>query len=293
LKNVGSPLLDYLLSTDVESTTICDLFTVTLVSGLVVRATDFQIPLTHSGNVYLPTRWGSWRTNGTKCGIGSMNASADFEIFAGTDELMPTWNCSINEAAQLGLFDAATITILTAYDVGTGIVASGFTEIRFGGQITEFTPVGRTTIKGVAKPYTFTLNRNMPRKVLQPSCGWTLYDAGCTVNPAGFTFTNSVGAGTNASVITAATTITQASGFFTQGVIKFTSGANAGLSQGIVTHAGQLLQLSRPFFFPVNLGDTFQIIAGCDHTQLTCLSKFSNLINFGGAPYIPDRERAI
>ena len=293
MKNISVALLDYCLSTDVESTTIADLFTITLPSGLIIYATDFQIPLTYGGNIFLPTRWGAWRCNGTKCGLGAMNASAEFEVFADLDELLPNWNCSLNEAAHLGLFDAATILIQTAYAVETGIVASGFAVTRFGGQITEFTPVGRTTIKGEAKPFSFTLNRPMPRKILQPSCGWTLGDAGCTVNLAFFTFVNTVGAGTTNIAITAATTITQADGYFSQGQIQMTSGQNAGLSGSIVTHVGQVLTLSRPFPFPVNGGDTFQIIAGCDHTQKTCLQKFSNLINYGGAPYIPDRERAL
>ena len=293
MKAISTALLDYLLSVDVESTTIADLFTITLPSGLVMRITDFQIPLTYAGNVYLPTRWGSWRCNGTKCALGSMASSAEFEVFAGTDELMPVWLCSINEAAQLGLFDAATILIETAYDVETGIVATGFTVTRFGGQITSFTPVGRTTIKGEAKPYTFTLNQNMPRKVLQPSCGWVLFDAGCTLNPAGFSASNTVGAGTNNAVITAASTITQPSGYFSQGVLKFTTGRNAGLSQGILVQAGNLIQLVRPFLFPVALGDAFAIQAGCDHTVQTCLGKFNNLINIGAMPFIPDRERAI
>lgn len=299
VKNISTPLLQFLLSTDVESTTIADLFTVTLVSGLVLRATDFQIPLTYDGETFLPTRWGSWRCNGTKVDLGSMNASADFEVFAGTDELMPTWNCSINEAAALGLFDAATILIQTAYDVGSGQVASGFAVTRFGGQISEFTPLGRTTIKGTARPYSFTLNQQMPRKILQPGCGWTLGDSGCTVNLATFTFTNTVGAGTNAKIITPGTAIAQPDGYFTQGVIKMTSGQNAGLSNYIELHSGGLIVLSKPFLFPVATGDAFDLIAGCDHTSQTCLQKFGNLVfggtpnNFGGFPFIPNKERCI
>jgi uncharacterized phage protein (TIGR02218 family) len=293
MKAISTALLDYLLSTDVESTTIADLFTVTLTSGLVIRCNDFQIPLTSGGNVFLPTRWGSWRCNGTKCALGSLASSADFEVFAGTDELMPDWLCTVNEAASLGLFDAAEILIETAYTVESGQVASGFTEIRFGGQITSFTPVGRTTIKGEAKPYTFTLNQNMPRKVLQPSCGWVLGDAGCTINLALFRISNTVAAGTNNIAITAATTITQPDGYYSQGVLKFTSGRNNNLSGAILDHTGQVLTLSRPFPFPVSLTDAFTITAGCDHTQKTCLQKFANIINYGGAPYIPDRERAL
>lgn len=298
MKTISTALLDYLLSTDCESTNVADLFTITLTSGGVLYCTDFQIPVQFDGNIYLPTRWGSWKCTGTKCGLGSMNASADFEVFAGTDELMPDWLCSINEAAQLGLFDAATILIQTAYAIqvqggAIGLVATGFTEIRFGGQITSFTPVGRTTIKGEAKPYTFTLNQDMPRKVLQPSCGWVLGDAGCTIDLTLFSATNTVGAGTNNIAITTAATITQPDGYFTQGQLRMTSGRNSRLSGSILNHTGNIITLSRPFPFPVALGDAFTLVAGCDHTVKTCIVKFNNLININAMPFIPDRERAI
>lgn len=298
VKSIPTQLLDFLLSIDVESCDVADLFTVTLTSGLVIRATDYQLPVRYGANTFLPTRWGAWRCEGTKCALGPMNAQSDFEVLANDEETMPNWGCSVNEAAQLGLFDAATILIQTAYMPEIGDTSLGVVT-RFGGQISTFTPVGRTTIKGQAKPFSFTLNQNMPRKVLQPSCGWTLFDAGCTVNPAGFTFTNSVGAGSNAVYITPGTAFTQADGYFTQGVIKMTSGANSGLSQSIQLHAGGILRLVRPFLFPVNVGDTFEVLAGCDHTALTCQQKFNNLVfggtpnNFGGQPYIPNRETCI
>jgi uncharacterized phage protein (TIGR02218 family) len=293
MKAISTPLLDYVLSTDVESTSIADLFTITLPSGLILYATDYQIPLAYGGNMFLPTRWGAWRCTGTKCALGVLASSAEFEVFAGIDELMPDWLCTVNEAAQLGLFDAAEILIQTAYGVESGQVAAGFTVIRFGGQITSFTPVGRTTIKGEAKPFTFTLNQNMPRKILQPSCGWVLGDAGCTIDLALFTSSNTVGAGTNDIAITTNTAIVQPDGYFSQGVLRFTSGRNRRLSGAILDHTGNVLTLSRPFPFPVANGDGFTITAGCDHTQKTCLQKFNNLINFNGQPYIPDRERAI
>lgn len=298
MKTITTDLLDFLLSTDVESCYLCDLIEVGLTSGLTLCITDAQTPITYLGNTYLPTRWGSWRINGTKAALGCMNATADFEVFADTDELMPNWNCTVNQAAVLGLFDAATILVLTAYMPDWGVIPYG-TVIRYGGQITEFSPVGRTSIKGQAKPFTFTLNQPMPRKVLQPSCGWTLGDAGCTVNLASFTFSNTAASAATNVLITAATAITQPDGYFTQGVIKFTSGKNTGLAGYIQNQTGSVITLSRPMLFPVAAGDAFTLTAGCDHTAFTCQSKFSNLNygstpnNFGGEPFIPSRETCI
>ncbi len=82
-------------------------------------------------------------------------------------------------------------------------------------------------------------------------------------------------------------------GYFTQGIITMTSGLNAGLSGMIQTHANGTLRLVRPFIFPVALNDQFTATAGCDHTLATCTTKFSNNINFGGQPFIPNKETAL
>jgi hypothetical protein len=37
-------------------------------------------------------------------------------------------------------------------------------------------------------------------------------------------------------------------------------------------------------------GATFTVRAGCDKTQGTCTTKFSNLARFRGMPYIPVAE---
>jgi hypothetical protein len=40
-------------------------------------------------------------------------------------------------------------------------------------------------------------------------------------------------------------------------------------------------------------GDNFTAFPGCDHTMATCAQKFSNLINFGGVPFVPVPETAV
>lgn len=85
-------------------------------------------------------------------------------------------------------------------------------------------------------------------------------------------------------------------GYFAQGQIKFTSGVLSGQSffvasygvsgTGVVTFAAALPSTPAT-------GDTFQITAGCDHMMPTCNSKFSNLIHFGGQPFIPQPETVL
>jgi uncharacterized phage protein (TIGR02218 family) len=84
------------------------------------------------------------------------------------------------------------------------------------------------------------------------------------------------------------------SGFFTLGVITFTSGANSGLSYVIQDYenpgSGGVITLVRGMLATPAPGDTFTIVAGCDKAYETCINKFSNLANFAGAPWVPTPE---
>jgi uncharacterized phage protein (TIGR02218 family) len=292
MKTISPQLQSYLDSTDVESTFLCDLITITLQSGLTIYCTDGMLPITYLGNVYEPVRWGSWRCEGTTCELGVMNATAKISLVADASVLMPNWDCPILEAIQLGLFDAAAISILSNYGSTYGETDLG-PVVRFAGVITELKPTGRTMAEGECKPDTFTLNQQMPRKLLQPGCGWVLGDIGCTINLALYTATASVGASSNKSVITPTTAFTQPDGYFTQGIITMTSGRNTGLAGFVQLHVGGALQLNKPFLFPVATGDTFTVSAGCDHSMSVCLGKFANLQNYGGTPFVPDYNSAV
>lgn len=292
MKTIPNTLLEFLLSTDVESAYVCDLITITLQSGLTMYITDGQMPIEYLGNTYDPARWGAWKCQGTSCELGVMNATAKIMVNASPDILMPDWDVPLLEAVQLGLFDAADISIITTYGLTYGETDFG-TVVRFAGTITEIKPTGRTTAEGECKPDSFTLNQPMPRKVLQPGCGWVFGDTGCTIDKTLYTYNNAVSPSSNKNVITPATAFSQPDGYFTQGVITMTSGRNNGLSAFVQLHAGGNLTLSKPFLFPVAPSDTFKVVAGCDHTMATCNSKFGNLINFAGQPFIPNKEQAV
>ena len=83
----------------------------------------------------------------------------------------------------------------------------------------------------------------------------------------------------------------QTQGQFALGTITFTSGSNAGFSRSVsASTATGTIAPQIPLFESVAIGDTFQIVVGCDHTMAMCAGKFSNLIHFGGFPFIPPPE---
>ena len=117
----------------------------------------------------------------------------------------------------------------------------------------------------------------------------TLYDSGCTLVKNAFGTNGTVGSGSTASVIN----WSGSSANFVQGSITFTSGVNAGVTATVGSvGAGTSMTLRYPLESPPATGDGFTVYYGCDHTPGTCQSKFNNLANFRGFPYVPPPQIA-
>lgn len=82
-----------------------------------------------------------------------------------------------------------------------------------------------------------------------------------------------------------------AAGWFANGRLDWTSGANAGTSAHVKAHgADQSLALWRPAGAPIAAGDAFEARAGCDKAFATCREKFSNVVNFRGFHLMPGND---
>ncbi len=85
----------------------------------------------------------------------------------------------------------------------------------------------------------------------------------------------------------------EAAGYFDYGSIKFTSGDNAGLrSLKIKKHtAGGTIELYHAPHYAVQVGDTYEMVPGCDHQRLgDCFTKFNNCKNCNGYDYMAPPE---
>ena len=87
------------------------------------------------------------------------------------------------------------------------------------------------------------------------------------------------------------------SGWFSQGQIKFTSGACNGLSRFVSLYtnpgSGGIITVIPPLPVAPSASDTFQALPGCDKQMTTCQQKFggSYAIRYAGCPYIPTPEQ--
>lgn len=83
---------------------------------------------------------------------------------------------------------------------------------------------------------------------------------------------------------------TEADDYFNGGLLTFTSGLNVGLSMEVKTFTSDTFQLALPFPYTIQVGDSYEVYAGCDKTASTCKNTYSNLVNFRGEPFIPGQD---
>lgn len=138
------------------------------------------------------------------------------------------------------------------------------------------------------------LNTQVPRDVYQGPCANVLYDpATCKVNRAARVVSGTAQSVTNSLRVKFDHDLPQAVGYFALGVITMTSGANTGISRTVKTFGPSSITVLRPWPFPVDAGDSYDMVPGCDGTFATCGAKFSNTINFRGQPLIPAAETVL
>lgn len=193
--------------------------------------------------------------------------------------------------AAAGGLDGAWVQLDRAYlnDAGNlqGVLAGWF-----GGQVADVYP-GRMGCDVVVKSQLAQLTQQLPRNVYQAACLNDLYDSQCGVNRAAYQLAGTVqSASPGYLALAAATPLPDR--WLELGIVKFTSGANAGLSRTIVAQSGNgtnvTIQIARPFPFPIAAGDAFTAWPGCDKTQGACAGKFNNIVRFRGLPYVPAPE---
>ncbi|KAA1015979.1 DUF2163 domain-containing protein [Paraburkholderia panacisoli] len=79
-------------------------------------------------------------------------------------------------------------------------------------------------------------------------------------------------------------------GYFAYGKVVFTSGQNAGFEMDVKAFAPGHVTLAMAMPYPLAVGDTYTIVAGCDKLFGTCRDRWNNVIHFRGEPYIPGQD---
>jgi uncharacterized phage protein (TIGR02218 family) len=291
MKPASSALITYLNSARANPDVpliMADAFTFTLLNGLILCYTNVDVTFVYGGNTYLAN---SIRVDGLKykAAVGLEVDQQQMTVAAlATDTI--TSGAPFLQALRDGSFDGCEIVryrIFFSDRIGGTAIGS---VLLFKGRLGVVEEIGRTSAKLTVNSDLTLLDIDMPRNVYQPTCLHTLYDSGCTLVKNAFGTNGTVGSGSTASVIN----WSGASANFVQGSITFTSGVNAGVTATVGSvAAGTSITLRYPLESTPAAGDGFTVYYGCDHTPGTCQSKFNNLANFRGFPYVPPPQMAI
>ncbi|MEL6477586.1 MAG: DUF2163 domain-containing protein [Pseudomonadota bacterium] len=201
-------------------------------------------------------------------------------------------SAAITEAdISRGLYDSAEVTLWLVdwRDVANRVRLSTGRI----GEIRRSETAFEVEIVGLAE----ALNQKAGR-VYHPRCDLRLGEPRCGVDitdPA-FVGAGAVTAVTGSQRILASGLDGFDNGWFTEGALRWTGGANAGTQGHVKLHRpafeGAALELWLAPGAEIAPGDPFEVIAGCDKRAATCREKFSNFLNFRGFPHMPGDDFA-
>lgn len=267
---------------------MADLFTITTVLGDVYRFTNYDFPLTISGNTYesggiIIDRSELSQSIGLEVDSLQVNIKANNESTLGSIPFMKLLHNGGLDGARFRL-ERVFLDVATPTDTSAGSIQL------FNGRVSEVDFSRYEASLSIAHDIEL-LNVQLPRNLYQPACLNTLFDGGCKLLSSGYAVNTSVAAGSSLSRIEC--TMSQPQGYFNQGVIEFISGVNTGVKRTIKRHESGVIILTLPLRSMPTIGDEIRLYPGCDKRMETCDNRFNNLTNFRGFPFVPVPETAV
>jgi uncharacterized phage protein (TIGR02218 family) len=260
---------------DGGATTLCWCWTLTRRDDEVQGFTDHDAPLAFDGVTYQAVSGFTASEVQSSLGLAVDNLTLAGALSAAT----------LNESdLAAGVYDGAAIAIwrVNWSDVAQRVLMRAGTL----GEVTRTGSAFTAEIRGLAQ----ALNQPVGR-VFGHLCDADLGDARCGLAIAPV----------NGAVVTAADarrfTVSGleafAAGNFTGGVLRFTSGANAGRAMEVKRHDAGRIELWLAMSDMVAAGDAFSVTPGCDKQFATCRTRFGNAVNFRGFPFMPGNDAVL
>lgn len=162
------------------------------------------------------------------------------------------------------------------------------TEVGWKGRQVSQKPIGNELHIIVESVFT-SLRRPGLRARYQKTCRHALYGTyGCKLSVETYAYTSTVSSISGLNIEVAGASL-QSDGYYLGGMIRALSDNSL---RWIVNHVGDILTLVRPFeqLEDDGIGASVKIYPGCNHTRPICISKFNNVLNYGGFPWIPSKN---
>ena len=268
---------------DSGTTTLAWCWRLTRNDGAVFGFTDHDRPLTFDGTIFEPESGFT---------ASEIRSSSDLSVDAQEAEgvLIST---TITETDILdGRWDNATVEIWRVNWADTTSRAL----LRRGaiGQVRR----GRLHFVAEMRSLAHVLGQTIGR-TFQASCDAALGDVRCGVdlNATAFKASGTVVSLSGDRRFAVSGLSGFAEGWFALGTLRWLTGTNTGRRAEVLSHAvtgaDVIITLLEAPVRPVEVGNTFDIFAGCDKRFETCQSKFANADNFRGFPHIPGQDTII
>lgn len=270
-----------------------DIYTLTLAGGTVLRWSGHDTPLTVNGQTY---------ALGPKIKRDRVRFVVGIEVNTLTVSLWDEGATLINGRPLLAFIHARGLygarLSLSRVFWGFGDAGPVGSLLWFPGRVADAT-VDRNEARLVIKSDLEDLDTMVPAEVYQPGCLNDVYDPDCGADRAAFTVTGAAVGTTDITRTAFGHALAQPNGYFDLGVVRMTSGANAGVSRTVKRYVTTQLNVLQPFPFAVANGDTFTLTAGCNKskTDANGCPKFHSsanvILRFRGQPFIPVPETVI
>lgn len=255
-----------------SESTLCYLWRVERLDGLVIRATDHNEPVEFNSEKYLST-------------IGINTTKVVQKLGLGVDNLEVSGALDDNEITEAdidaGFYDGAIVDIYIV-DWKNTVDFQHKVHGSFGNVFR--TELGYTT---EIRSQAYILSQETGR-TFQRTCDTKLGSLVCGVNLNQAAYRLQT-----ATVLTSAQgllNIQGADGFandwFALGLLETVEG----YKYGIRAHTGTEIDLWAPPSVAIDVGDTVTLFAGCKQDAETCRVKFDNIVNFQGFPFMPGND---
>jgi len=187
-----------------------------------------------------------------------------------------------------GVYDGATVEVIEIdWTTSTKVVTVGTYYL---GEVSRTQSTFAAELRSEAG-----LLSNMRGQYMTAACDAELGDARCGVNTSGFAGAGEIRTVTGTTEFIVDGLASASPTAFAGGTLVWTSGANLGQVAEVRSHNGgsqiaALVGLWRAPIFDPQVGDTFDILLGCDKSFPTCRDRFTNSENFRGFPSIVGEE---
>ena len=273
-----------------------DLLTLTPVAALslpAVSLTSWDADLLVGGVTYSSIGAGLGRSK-ARWTSGLETATLDLKLTVDTG--ITLGGVPLAAAAASGALDYASVLLQRLFSSAPGDTSQGAIWW-FQGMVSEIQIRG-TELSVRCKSPLESLQLPLPHRLFEPVCPFGFLDASCdpggTIRTAATTI-NGVSPVVAPTASAVAIPGNYAAGFFANGTLSFTSGANVGTTRTIASDvdsgAAHVLTLAVPFPVAPAVNDAFKAVRGCDKTtgQSGC-ALWGNLTRYGGFPYVPRPE---